>query len=377
MQIYHVGGVVRDALMSAAGLPTRTLDCDWVVVGATPEEMLKLGYLPVGEDFPVFLHPKTHEEYALARTERKTAPGYHGFVFHAAPDVTLEEDLRRRDLTINAMAQSLDGEIIDPFGGRQDLQNRVLRHVSDAFCEDPVRILRTARFAARFPSFSLAPETLSLMRRMVGAGEVDALVPERVLAEFVKGLAAPVPTRMLDILEACGFWDRLYPSVPLTARVRRLVHLTARENFSMAARIAALAMGLPTPQAVRQFLTSLRANADWVSFAETAKRIEKPLLAMDSPQTAAEAFQGADALRRPDRMREMLRWRSLVLADRRSADAALKALRADQALQAWLDVDAGAVARAQSNPKRIAEAVRAARMTAVDRVWQQRLLRAA
>lgn len=369
MQIYPVGGVVRDALMREAGLPARSLDCDWVVVGATPEEMLRLGYLPVGDDFPVFLHPKTHEEYALARTERKTAPGYHGFVFHAAPDVTLEEDLKRRDLTINAMARAPDGSIIDPFGGRSDLNNHLLRHVSEAFCEDPVRILRTARFAARFPSFTLAPETLELMRRMVAEGEADALVAERVLAEFVKGLEASAPTRMLDILEACGLWDRLYPNVPLTAKVRQLVHLTADRGFSMAARVAALAMGLPTPQAVRQFLSGLRANAEWIGFAETAKRVEKPLLSFDSPQAAADVFLGADAIRRPERMREMLRWRSLVLADRSAADAARKAELASEALNAWLSVDAGAVASAQTNPKNIAAAVRQARMAAITPLW--------
>src|SRR5690554_1893483 len=174
MRCYVVGGAVRDELL---GLPVR--DHDWVVVGATPQEMLDAGFRPVGKDFPVFLHPDTHEEYALARTERKTAPGYKGFVFHAAPDVTLEQDLARRDLTINAIAQDEHGQLVDPFGGQADLRARVFRHVSDAFAEDPVRILRVARFAARFTEFSVAPETNALMQRMVEAGEVDALVPER------------------------------------------------------------------------------------------------------------------------------------------------------------------------------------------------------
>ena len=176
MKVYLVGGAVRDALLGLSGS-----DRDWLVVGSTPEEMVSLGYQTVGKDFPVFLHPDTREEYALARTERKTARGYKGFSVYAAPDVTLEEDLARRDLTINAIAQNpVTGEVFDPYGGRQDLSHKVLRHVTDAFREDPVRILRIARFAARFPDFSIAPETLELMRAMVEEGEVDALVSERV-----------------------------------------------------------------------------------------------------------------------------------------------------------------------------------------------------
>ncbi|MFO1228510.1 MAG: multifunctional CCA tRNA nucleotidyl transferase/2'3'-cyclic phosphodiesterase/2'nucleotidase/phosphatase, partial [Roseateles sp.] len=182
-QRFLVGGAVRDRLL---GLPVK--DRDWVVVGASPEALLKAGYQPVGKDFPVFLHPETHEEVALARTERKTAPGYHGFAFHAAPDVTLEQDLTRRDLTINAMAEDEAGRVIDPHGGQADLAAKVLRHVSPAFAEDPVRILRLARFAARFADFTVAPETLQLMRDMVEAGEVDALVPERVWQELSRGL---------------------------------------------------------------------------------------------------------------------------------------------------------------------------------------------
>jgi tRNA nucleotidyltransferase (CCA-adding enzyme) len=208
MRTYIVGGAVRDALL---GLPVN--DRDWVVVGATPNEMIAAGYLPVGKDFPVFLHPQTREEYALARTERKTARGYHGFVFHAEPDVTLEQDLARRDLTVNAMAQDDDGAIIDPFGGRQDLGRRVLRHVTEAFREDPVRILRVARFAARFTEFSLAPETLQLMRDMVRAGEVDALVAERVWQELARGLMESRPSRMFDVLRECGALERLLPEV--------------------------------------------------------------------------------------------------------------------------------------------------------------------
>ena len=187
MKIYTVGGAVRDELL---GLPVK--ERDYVVVGATPEEMVKQGFKPVGKDFPVFLHPQTHEEYSLARTERKSGRGYKGFTVYAAPEVTLEEDLRRRDLTINAIAKAADGTLIDPFQGRQDLQNRVLRHVSEAFAEDPVRILRVARFAARF-GFEVHPETMALMQRMVKEGEADYLVPERVWQEFAKGLAEPHP----------------------------------------------------------------------------------------------------------------------------------------------------------------------------------------
>jgi len=208
MRAFRVGGAVRDALL---GQPVN--DTDWVVVGATPDEMIAAGYLPVGKDFPVFLHPDTREEHALARTERKTGRGYHGFAFHAAPDVTLEQDLARRDLTINAIAQAEDGSLIDPFGGQQDLRRKVLRHVTDAFREDPVRILRVARFAARFNDFQLAPETLELMRAMVEAGEADHLVPERVWQELARGLMEQQPSRMFEILRACGALVRILPEV--------------------------------------------------------------------------------------------------------------------------------------------------------------------
>jgi tRNA nucleotidyltransferase (CCA-adding enzyme) len=208
MKAYVVGGAVRDALL---GRPVN--DRDWVVVGATPEQMVRLGYTPVGRDFPVFLHPQTKEEHALARTERKTAPGYRGFAVHADPSVTLEDDLRRRDLTINAMAQAEDGTLIDPWGGARDLADGVLRHVSPAFSEDPVRILRVARFAARLPSFRVAPETMARMREMVDAGEVDALVPERVWQELSRGLMERAPRRMFEVLRECGALARLLPEV--------------------------------------------------------------------------------------------------------------------------------------------------------------------
>lgn len=208
MRSYLVGGAVRDALL---GLVVQ--DRDWVVVGSTPEHMAQQGFLPVGRDFPVFLHPQSKEEYALARTERKTARGYRGFAVHADPDVTLEQDLARRDLTINAMAQNSDGSVVDPYGGQADLAGKILRHVTDAFREDPVRILRVARFAARFSEFSVARETNTLMREMVEAGEADHLVPERVWQELARGLMEHQPSRMFEVLRASGALQRLLPEV--------------------------------------------------------------------------------------------------------------------------------------------------------------------
>ena len=251
MQIYMVGGAVRDALL---GLPVQ--DRDWVVVGATPEALAAQGYVPVGKDFPVFLHPTSREEYALARTERKTAQGYRGFAVHAASDVTLEEDLARRDLTINAIAQGEDGVLTDPYGGQRDIAARVLRHVTEAFAEDPVRILRVARFAARFPDFSIAPDTMALMQRMVTDGEVDALVPERVWQELARGLMAQQPSRMFEVLRACGALHKLlpevarlwgvpqraeyHPEVDTGVHLMMVLDMAARLNAPLAVRFACL-----------------------------------------------------------------------------------------------------------------------------------------
>lgn len=251
MKAFIVGGAVRDALL---GMPVQ--DRDWVVVGATPEDMLAQGFRPVGKDFPVFLHAQTQEEYALARTERKTAPGYRGFVFHTSPDVTLEEDLVRRDLTINAMARAEDGTLVDPFGGQRDINDKVFRHVSDAFLEDPVRILRLARFAARFPDFTVAPETLALMRRMVEQGEVDALVAERVWQEVARGLLEKKPSRMLQVLRDCGALARImpeldklwgvpqpaahHPEVDTGIHMMLVVDYAAARGFELCVRFAAL-----------------------------------------------------------------------------------------------------------------------------------------
>ena len=241
---YVVGGAVRDALL---GLPVK--DRDYVVVGATPEQMQALGFVAVGKDFPVFLHPQTHEEYALARTERKTAPGYAGFAFHATAEVTLEQDLQRRDLTINAIAQDDDGTLIDPYGGRADIDARVFRHVSAAFSEDPVRILRVARFAARFTEFSVAPETMGLMRQMVSSGEVDALVAERVWQELSRGLAEATPSRMFDVLRECGALARILPEldalvgVALRTPMQPMQPMPTSEGPGLGAQMAAAFSG--------------------------------------------------------------------------------------------------------------------------------------
>ena len=261
MPVFVVGGAVRDALM---GLPVN--DRDWVVVGSTPEAMTAEGFMPVGKDFPVFLHPQTREEYALARTERKTARGYKGFAVQASPDVSLEEDLARRDLTVNAMAlpealahaapSEWTGQIVDPYGGQPDLQNKVLRHVTEAFAEDPVRILRVARFAARFADFSVADETTALMRQMVEDGEVDHLVPERVWQELAKGMMSERPSRMFEVLRACGALrvllpelDRLWgvpqraeyhPEVDTGVHMMLVMDMAARLNTPLAVRVACL-----------------------------------------------------------------------------------------------------------------------------------------
>ena len=265
MKTYLVGGAVRDGLLGITGA-----DRDWVVVGSTPEAMAAQGFTPVGKDFPVFLHPQTHEEHALARTERKTAPGYKGFVVHASPEVRLEEDLARRDLSINAIAQAEDGTLIDPYGGQHDLQHKVLRHVTEAFREDPVRILRVARFAARFPDFKVAEQTLVLMQDMVGAGEVDALVSERVWQELSKGLMSAKPSRMLQVLRDCGALkillpevDRLYgvpqppehhPEIDTGVHLEMVLDETARVHAPLEVRFAALCHDLGKGTTAKELL---------------------------------------------------------------------------------------------------------------------------
>jgi tRNA nucleotidyltransferase (CCA-adding enzyme) len=352
MKIYTVGGWVRDQLL---GRPHASGDRDWVVVGSTPEQMLALGFRPVGRDFPVFLHPQTHEEYALARTERKSAPGYRGFVVHAAPDVTLEQDLARRDLTINAMAIDEAGNLIDPYAGQRDLQARLLRHVGPAFVEDPVRILRLARFAARFADFEVAPETLALARSIVQQGEADALVPERAWQELARGLMEARPSRMLEVLGRCGLLQRW--AAPLDGRPQVLAALdrAADLGLPLAARFAILACALPSIQALEALLGRLRADQDSVQLARLLLQLRADL---ERAATAAERLQvleRADAIRRPERF-------ELLLA----AFEGLTASSADawrSALSAVRRIDAGAIAaRHEDDPAAIARALREARL---------------
>ncbi len=337
MKRYLVGGAVRDALL---GLPIG--DRDWVVVGADPDELRAAGYIAVGRDFPVFLDPETREEHALARTERKTAPGYHGFVFHADRGVTLEDDLLRRDLTINAIAQDEDGTVIDPHGGRRDLADRVLRHVSPAFAEDPVRILRVARFAARFGDFRVAPETEALMRAMVEAGEADALVPERVWQEVSRGLMERTPSRMFEVLRRCGALarvlpevDRLFgvpqradhhPEVDTGVHLMMVLDMSARLDTSLAVRYACLGHDLGKAETpvemlprhirheersvvlVRRMSERLRVDNACRSLAELVAREHGNVHRSGEFGAAAivRLFERADALRRPDRFAELL-----------------------------------------------------------------------
>jgi tRNA nucleotidyltransferase (CCA-adding enzyme) len=351
METYLVGGAVRDKLL---GLPVR--ERDWVVVGATPDQMLALGYTPVGRDFPVFLHPETRDEYALARAERKTGHGYTGFATCSDPGITLEQDLLRRDLTINAMAESATGELIDPYGGRADLESGVLRHVSPAFAEDPVRILRIARFAARFAhlGFHVAHATNTLLRTMVAQGEADYLVPERVWAELVKALAEAAPARFFEVLHGCGALEKLFPGMLPLATAAPDGHAHAGITLpvldaavplsdSTCIRFAAwvcdmdngtadgldnfgldtLCKGLRTPNACREL-------------AAMALRYRKPLHAAAglSAQGLLELLESLDAFRRRERVDDFL---LLCTAEARSRNAGLQdyppAQRLQQALQ--------------------------------------------
>lgn len=353
VKFYEVGGAVRDDLLRDEGLDVASGDRDWVVTGATPEWMFAHGFVSVGADFPVFLHPKTHEEYALARTERKTARGYHGFKFYASPDVTLEDDLRRRDLTINAIARAGDGTLIDPWHGRDDIKARILRHVSLAFAEDPVRILRLARFAARFPEFHVAPETMQLCRRMVATGETDALVAERVWKELSRGLCERAPVRMIEVLEACGYWARAFADVPVDEEKRRMLERAAEAGASLDVRTALLFSGARRP--VKALLEALRAPAQCISLAELYERQRGSLTAARTSEDWARLFKACDVLRRPERFAELL-------ATERLARPGFDAGRVQKLAQAWSAVDAGAVARAQKDPRMIAAAVDEARL---------------
>ena len=350
MKTYVVGGAVRDELL---GLPLQ--DKDYVVVGATPEEMVREGFKPVGKDFPVFLHPETHEEYALARTERKSGRGYKGFTVHAAPDVTLEDDLRRRDLTINAMAKALDGSLIDPFQGKKDLEAGVLRHVSEAFAEDPVRILRVARFAARF-GFEVAPETLELMKRMVASGEADYLVPERVWQELSRGLAEPHPERMFAVLEACALAEKLFNGLQ---PIPQLLVRAAQANASVPVRFAVIAWPHQEPE-VAAVCERLKAPNDVRELALLACRNRIALRAapLATPAALLELLKRTDALRRPERFAELLEVARLASVD-------LDTRRLKRALAAATGVDAGAIAARASSPAEIPRLIDEARERAI------------
>ncbi|NSL56014.1 multifunctional CCA addition/repair protein [Uliginosibacterium aquaticum] len=395
---YIVGGAVRDRLL---GLPVQ--DRDWVVVGATPEALVAAGYKPVGKDFPVFLHPHTHEEYALARTERKTAPGYKGFVFHTDADVTLEEDLIRRDLTINAIAQAADGSLIDPYGGQRDLAARVFRHVSPAFAEDPVRILRVARFAARLPDFTLAPETLSLMREMVAAGEVDHLVSERVWQELSRGLMYQHPARMLEVLRECGALARLlpeldalfgvpqpeqyHPEIDTGRHLLLVIDQAAARNMSLPVRWAALlhdlgkgctprenwphhygheALGLPLVEAV---CARLKVPVDCRELALLAAREHGNIHKIGEMRadTLTKLLERSDALRRPERFEGLLAVAACDFHGRtgfeQQADPHGTLWRT--LLAAFRGVDAGAIAAALADKRQIPQRVHEARVAAV------------
>ncbi|MDB5807834.1 MAG: multifunctional addition/repair protein [Betaproteobacteria bacterium] len=364
MKIYQVGGSVRDALLGR-----ETVDRDYVVVGATPGELVAKGYKPVGKDFPVFLHPQTHEEYALARTERKTAPGYQGFVFHTEPTVTLEEDLARRDFTINAMAQGEDGAIVDPYNGQADLKAGVLRHVGAAFAEDPVRILRGARFAARF-GFSIAPETLALMRKMADNGEVDALVPERVWQEVARGLMEADPLRMLATLDACGALARVLPELmPWSAKAlnMRALEYAAVQAAALPVRFAAAAGSLGEER-IQRLCERVRVPTDCRDLALIHARNADEFAAaatLDAPALAG-LVQRCDGLRQPERFLSLIAVAQAFAKGARGDVGYSEAMRRLRiALEASRGLDAGAIARSQPNPQAIAAALRAARIAAI------------
>jgi tRNA nucleotidyltransferase (CCA-adding enzyme) len=389
MKTYCVGGAVRDELL---GLKVK--DKDYVVVGSTPQAMLDAGFRPVGKDFPVFLHPKTHDEYALARTERKTARGYKGFTIHADENVTLDEDLSRRDFTINAIAKSNDGTLIDPFNGIADIKSKTLRHVSDAFAEDPVRILRAARFSARFTDFNIAPETLKLMRQMVQNGEVDALVPERVWQELAKGLMEQKPSRMFELLRACDALQKIlpeldklwgvpqppqhHPEIDTGVHVMMVIDYAAKQNFSLPIRFAALVHDLgkgTTPADIlprhigheirsvdllKNVAKRLRVPNDCKELAVMVAKFHGKLhqVLQMKPSTLVEFLTELDAFRQPERFADFLT--GLENCDLPETEFILTAL------QAASSIDAGAIAQLHTAPEMIKKAVFEARLKAVE-----------
>jgi len=353
LDVYVVGGAVRDALL---GRPAG--DKDWVVVGTTPEDMVRRGFMPVGGDFPVFLHPRTKEEYALARTERKSGRGYRGFTFYCGTEVTLHDDLRRRDLTINAMAQARDGTVIDPYDGAGDIARRVLRHVGAAFAEDPVRLLRLARFAAGLPDFTVAPDTLALCQRMVCDGDVDALVPERVWRELEKSLSSARPDRFLDVLARTGALARVLPGLVVDADVLQSLQRGVDARIAAPGRFALLCRRSQTPATIARHL---RAPAVYRDQAVLLPQ----LLAMlhELPQTPAAwlaLLERCDARRKPERCLDLLAAAACVAPlDLRIWARRLHAVRA---------VDAGTIAKTVQGTDAIRQAVRHACLEALQRV---------
>lgn len=308
MKVYVVGGAIRDQLL---GLPVK--DIDYVVVGSSPEEMLKKGFKPVGQDFPVFLHPNTNQEYALARTERKVAPGYKGFTFHANPDVTLEQDLERRDLTVNAMAQEVSedgkviGPIIDPYGGLRDIEQKVLRHIGPAFSEDPVRLLRVARFSARFPSCTVAPETITLLQGMGLSGELKALVKERVWQEFSKGFMSMQPSKMFCILEACQVFEQFFPAELLgDASVFKNLDAAAQQNLNLSQRCAVLLAHLKA-ELIKDWATQWGIPAECKDYAVLAGDLTQTLKGSRlSSIDVLDLLDRVDVWRKPDRFTDLI-----------------------------------------------------------------------
>lgn len=381
-------------------------DRDYVVVGATPEIMHEKGFRPVGKDFPVFLHPQTHEEYALARTERKSAPGYHGFTFHAAPDVTLEEDLARRDLTINAMARGEDGILVDPFHGQLDLKAKILRHVGPAFAEDPVRILRIARFAARFQDFSVAPETLLLMQGMVRSGEVDHLVAERVWQELAKGLMEERPSRMFEVLRSCGALTRLLPEVDALFGVPQradyhpeidtgihtlmVIDQAAHFDFPLPVRFAALTHDLGKARTPADLLPRHHGHEERSVdlCVQLSHRLHVPnecrelalLMARYhgnihraeelKASTIVKLLESTDALRRPQRFQQLLDACRCDYTGRLgwTEKSYLSPQRLLTALAAMNAVEAGKIAASCADKTKIPERIHTARINAVKAV---------
>lgn len=359
MQIYLVGGAVRDQLL---GLPVS--ERDWVVVGARPEQLVELGYQAIGRDFPVFLHPETKEEYALARTERKTGRGYHGFSFHSSPEVSLEEDLRRRDLTINAMAESETGELIDPYGGRRDLEARLLRHVSPAFDEDPVRVLRVARFAARFHAlgFQVADETLARMRAIAESGELDTLTPERVFLELRRALMEPSPEEFVSVLAACGAWPVIFPLLPDTAAIEKTLRTSVEANSPLAVRFACLSWH---SRDVAAWCQAIRAPRGLAQAARLLHRQFPTWSELDSgdPPAVLALLESLDAVRRPQQFEDFSA-AAAVLDTASGLDRERTDRRVRIAHAALLNCDEKSAAR-QADRRPVRERVHEARLEAV------------